>query len=150
MHMSMDMNMGGVSSIFEKDQPCTNFLFRTWTLDTETKFAFACLGAAAMGVLVEFLTKARRSVRAEQQQKPLMQNALLLFLFAVQVILSYALMLVVMTYNVELFFCSIAGVVIGHGCFNLQEAVASSTTHCCRDGGQAGGQAGGDAYRNFG
>ena len=136
MHMAMDMNMGGFSSIFDDDQPCTNFLFRTWTLDNPTKFAFGCLGAVAMGVATELLTKARRSAKAEPLhpllQTPLQQSACMLALYAVQVIMGYALMLVVMTYNAELFLCSIAGLVIGHGLFNLQAPVADKTDPCCQ------------------
>ena len=55
--MSMDMSMQGFFSMFDDKPMCVNFLFRTWSLDTRTKFAFACLGSCAMGAAVELLTK---------------------------------------------------------------------------------------------
>ena len=60
---AMDMNMDGFSSMFDDDPMCINFLFRTWTLDNRTKFAFACIGSCLMGLSVEFLTRSRRLLK---------------------------------------------------------------------------------------
>ena len=135
--MPMDMNMHGFSSIFDDDTDCINFLFQTWTLDNRTKFAFACIGSCLMGLSVEFLTRSRRLLKnmppadGDVMDTRRMHNARLLGLYAVQVIMGYAVMLVIMTYNVELFICTITGLVIGHGFFNLNAPVLDSTDACC-------------------
>ena len=138
--MSMDMNMQGFFSMFDDKPMCVNFLFRTWSLDTRTKFAFACLGSCAMGAAVELLTKTRRELRAaplpqqqqqQQQQQQRKRSAAMLSLYGVQVVLGYALMLVIMTYNAELFLCGVAGLIIGHAAWNLDAPVAGKTDACC-------------------
>ena len=134
---AMDMNMDGFSSMFDDDPMCINFLFRTWTLDNRTKFAFACIGSCLMGLSVEFLTRSRRLLKEMPPADGAVMdtrrrhNACLLGLYAVQVIIGYAVMLVIMTYNVELFICTIMGLIIGHGFFNLNAPVLDSTDACC-------------------
>ena len=45
--------------------------------------------------------------------------------------LGYLAMLVAMTYSVELFLCVVAGLVIGHGAFNLGTPVGETVDPCC-------------------
>ena len=45
--------------------------------------------------------------------------------------LGYLAMLVAMTYSVELFLCVVAGLVIGHGVFNLGTPVGETVDPCC-------------------
>ena len=49
-----------------------------------------------------------------------------------QVTIGYALMLVVMTYNAELFLCTIAGLVVGHAFFNMKAPVTGKPDPCCQ------------------
>ena len=51
--------------------------------------------------------------------------------FAFSLVLGYLAMLVAMTYSVELFLCVVAGLVVGHGVFNLGTPVGETVDPCC-------------------
>ena len=55
----------------------------------------------------------------------------ILSIFALSLMLGYLAMLVAMTYSVELFLCVVAGLVIGHGAFNLGTPVGETVDPCC-------------------
>lgn len=52
---------------------------------------------------------------------------------AVQAVLGYFLMLIAMTYQVELFLAVVLGLGVGHTLFNVQEPVSESVDACCVD-----------------
>ena len=112
---------------------CLNLLNREWTLDGRAKFALACLGVAAAGVLAEALTLARGrahaalkradaaaarpptpgAARDDARRRARAWRAALVALHGVQLLLGYLLMLVAMTYSVELLLCTCAGLAAG-------------------------------------
>jgi copper transporter 1 len=153
-----DMNMDGFTSIWNEKPACINFLFKTWTMDNEAKFAFGCIGAFAMAVLIEFLgwlrrftflyfaspkpgTKDRQPLQpGTKDRQPLQppdnrkrRQLVLIALFGLQVLLGYWLMLLAMTYQVELFICVVAGLVVGHFLFNMKNPPETSADPCCID-----------------
>ena len=55
--------------------------------------------------------------------------------FALNLLLGYLAMLVIMTYSFELFFSVIVGLVAGHSFFNWNSAVGESIDPCCSNQG---------------
>ena len=82
-----------------------NLLFPDWTLDSPWKLGLAWIGVLFLAIGVQALTKAR-SWSYKQKRSPLL-DALVVSLYGAQVVLSYFLMLIAMTYNVELF-CAVS------------------------------------------
>ena len=65
--------------------------------------------------------------------KLILYYILSLFAYAVQVILSYFIMLVTMTYSIELFCMVCAGLICGQALFNLDLPPSHSTEACCAE-----------------
>lgn len=57
-------------------------------------------------------------------------------LFGLNMTLAYAIMLVAMTYSLELFLVAIFGLVCGHAMFNVHVPVGEGVTACCTGGKQ--------------
>ncbi len=111
---------------------CVNILFKEWTLDNETKFAFGCLGVLLLGIFIQFLTKLRFDVNKKNKKSPSVNgNVVELSLYSTQVVLSYFAMLIAMTYSVELFVMVCVGLIIGFAIFNLSLPPSESTEACC-------------------
>ncbi len=58
-------------------------------------------------------------------------KAVILLVFALTLSLGYLAMLVAMTYSVELFLSIVAGLVAGHGIFNVGAPVGETVDPCC-------------------
>jgi len=133
-----DMYMDGFTSYVNNDETplCLNLLFTDWTLNTKTKFTFACIGIILLGIFTELLGLLRRLIDTFIRQGglgkykragPLIMSTL----YGTQVLLGYFLMLTAMTYQVELFVCVLLGLVMGHAAFNLNETPSANTDPCC-------------------
>ena len=130
------MYMSGFKSIVSSHHgktECINLLFEEWTLDDKSVFAIACVGVFVLGIVVELLVFCRRTVFAKMR-KGHWRDLLLVFLHGINVVLSYFIMLVVMTYNVELFSMAVTGLVFGYIAFNLAEPPRHQTDPCCAPG----------------
>jgi hypothetical protein len=126
---SMDMlGFEGIAISPTGSTPCVNLLFPDWTLDTSVKFGFACFGVVLFGIFIQFLTKHRREIA--KRKKTWKVGVYTLWIYSVQIVSSYLIMLITMTYNVELFVCVCLGLIIGYGIFNL-EIVQESVEPCC-------------------
>lgn len=114
--------------------PCVNLLFEEWTLDDETKFAFGCLGVVLLGVFIQYLTLLRGYTKSIVNES--VRRLVRIFVFGVQVVLSYFLMLVAMTYSVELFCMVCVGLTLGYGLFHAdsKHATEISADACCQEG----------------
>ncbi len=114
--------------------PCVNLLFEEWTLDDETKFAFGCLGVVLLGVFIQYLTLLRGYTKNIVNES--VRRLVRIFVFGVQVVLSYFLMLVAMTYSVELFCMVCVGLTLGYGLFHAdsKHATEISADACCQEG----------------
>mmetsp|Transcript_9128 Transcript_9128/g.22992 ORF Transcript_9128/g.22992 Transcript_9128/m.22992 type:complete len:638 (-) Transcript_9128:271-2184(-) len=117
----------------EPGNGCVAYLFEPWVLSTTAKFALACVGTIAMGMCVEGLVSGRRYLKSRWEPRhPVAKNAAMLALYGAQVTLGYFVMLVAMTYQVELFVCVVLGLMAGHGVFNMRGPVAESADACCQ------------------
>jgi hypothetical protein len=134
------MSMTGFFSIVEDTSgstPCVNLLFEEWTLDNSTKFGVACFGILCIGIIVQYLTLLKSQLKKQFPQ--LLQKSIYLFrfvkmlIFGIQIVLSYFLMLVAMTYSVELFTMVVVGLTIGYGLFGtmLPDHEEPNADPCC-------------------
>lgn len=140
----MSMYMSGLKSSFmNPDAPCLNLLFPSYTLDSEFKFLAGMILVSGLGLLLEALPHWRRKyiarlerVEGNEDKVQLVSSAL----HGCQALLGYLLMLVAMTYSIELLFSAVLGLSIGYYLFYKQrrnrftggnEVEPSSTTPCC-------------------
>lgn len=120
------------------NRPCVALLFEGWDLNTKFKFVIGCFGTFGMGLFVEFLVYTRRQVKRRfmNGQMPKLHFRIIsggmLLLYLVQVSIGYMLMLVAMTYQVELFLMVVFGLTVGHGAFNMSGPVLESAEACCQ------------------
>lgn len=123
-----DMLMGGFEASGNNGF-CIILFIRYWTLNTRWKFACGCLVTMFLGFLIEFMIYLRRRVSRKVHGK--YRKLCMIGCFGVNLFLGYLAMLVVMTYSLELFLCTIFGIIIGHFVFNIQEPVTQSIDPCC-------------------
>ncbi|KAL7580501.1 hypothetical protein ACA910_003631 [Epithemia clementina (nom. ined.)] len=101
---------------------CVIFLFSGWVLTSRGKFVLACLATWALGCALEWILHQRRhTIQVWAPFPGWTRLGILSTLYAVQLIMGYLLMLVIMTYNGLLFLSSILGLVAGHILFNSQD-----------------------------
>eukprot|EP00537_Pseudo-nitzschia_pungens_P010080 CAMPEP_0172391928 /NCGR_PEP_ID=MMETSP1061-20121228/8212_1 /TAXON_ID=37318 /ORGANISM="Pseudo-nitzschia pungens, Strain cf. pungens" /LENGTH=384 /DNA_ID=CAMNT_0013122673 /DNA_START=432 /DNA_END=1586 /DNA_ORIENTATION=+ len=112
---------------------CLNLYFESWTLDTRLKFFAAMVLVVVLGIVTEGLGRWKHEVAKQQQQLQQQQQQQLwqsrprsrserlywthTVLQGLSILSAYLLMLVVMTYSLELFSCVIAGLTIGYRVF---------------------------------
>ena len=63
---------------------CVNLLFKEWTLDTEVKYAFTCIGVFLLGILMQYLIKAHTLIRHAQYRQ-----VIAVAVYDIQVVLGY-------------------------------------------------------------
>lgn len=138
----MSMYMTGFHfSLWETDSPCLNFLWPSFTLESRGKFYMAMIFTVALGILVEvfplwrmkLLRRMERFVAPEQYQhqprKEQLQTLLLSIFHAMQALLGYILMLIAMTYSVELILSILTGVSLGfYMSFKMKKGLGSSSS----------------------
>lgn len=119
---------------------CLNFLWPSWTLDTRFRFVAACIGTMVLGFAVEGFSKFRyrlHASRAPRQRNRHRNNSLRLLvrplLHGAQGLMGYVLMLITMTYSVELLLSVVIGLGVGYGVwFRFEDQhQASSANPCC-------------------
>lgn len=124
------MNMNGFVSVgMERkgETQCINLLWEEWTLDTPVKFGFACLGIFLLAICLQLTFKLRGDAVKKIAQAKMNFTEMILTklyiasLYSVQVTLGYGLMLMAMTYNVEIFCMILTGLIIGFVAFLLDE-----------------------------
>eukprot|EP00854_Cymbomonas_tetramitiformis_P006192 gene6192-7423_t len=135
--MGMDMFMGGFMTARDSSasSPCLMIFFKEWKLTSKQKLAGACIGTVNLGMLVELLVYVRRRMRASRLAivRPRAARLATIALFAVQVSLGYFLMLIAMSYQVELFCMVVLGLVLGHAIFNGAAPIVEQCDPCCVD-----------------
>jgi hypothetical protein len=127
--------------------PCLNLLVPSWTLDTRFKFSGACGAVFLLAVAVEGFSKLRhRVVRSAKTQRRQRQQSnatttttsattrlLVTALHGIQALLGYLLMLVTMTFSIELFTCVVAGLATGYAVFFRTNNPTTTTTTAVMD-----------------
>ncbi|KAG1679686.1 hypothetical protein FOA52_006205 [Chlamydomonas sp. UWO 241] len=115
--------------------PCVIYLFPTWVLNSGGKFAIACIGTVFLGVAVSALAFGRAHVMSIQiNPKVQVQRAAKLVavvaMFFTQIMFAYALMLVAMSFQVELFLMVVVGLALGHAIFSIN-VFKENVDACC-------------------
>mmetsp|Transcript_3208 Transcript_3208/g.7321 ORF Transcript_3208/g.7321 Transcript_3208/m.7321 type:complete len:265 (+) Transcript_3208:98-892(+) len=161
--MGMVMYMDGFRWTLKRGTSCLNFFFPSWTLDTLPKFIFAMVCVVAMGIATEGISRwkhdvAQKSKRALDLRRPgapgnhtgtnsgRRLRRMHTCLRGLSILSAYLLMLVIMTYSLELFCCAILGLMIGHFFFDNDSLHHGGGTLCCEflEGGGSGSPEGGD------
>eukprot|EP00613_Pedinella_sp_CCMP2098_P004033 CAMPEP_0171615292 /NCGR_PEP_ID=MMETSP0990-20121206/12811_1 /TAXON_ID=483369 /ORGANISM="non described non described, Strain CCMP2098" /LENGTH=170 /DNA_ID=CAMNT_0012179371 /DNA_START=124 /DNA_END=636 /DNA_ORIENTATION=- len=157
------MHMEGFKTTLDHDAGCILLIFPLWVLDTKVKFCSALMGSAALGAGSEFFTCVRREGIAGAKRRLTLawvsggvaagagggdnlprSEAAAALLYAAHVLLGYILMLIAMTYQVELLAYVVAGILLGHLSFNTGVATGvSAPDACCVGGGDSGNLIGG-------
>lgn len=105
------------------NQPCLNLLFPTWTLDTRNKFLVAMFCVFCSAILIEGFSKLRHKVArlSLKKEQGTVMRVLLRWMITVlhgsQALFGYTLMLVTMTFSVELLLAVVCGLGAGYGIF---------------------------------
>lgn len=90
-------------------------LFKFWKTSNIGEYIGSCLFIIALGVLVEFLSK---------YQKSMTSHGMKTLMYSICAIFSYALMLIVMTFNTGFFFSAVLGLTIGFFAFGKEPVKA--------------------------
>jgi hypothetical protein len=115
--MSMTMSMGGFQSALFSRSPadCITFLFTDWKLDQPGKFVSAMICTFVLAVMSEGITHGQAHVRnihlartPKGQQKVIMA-----LLYGFQQLVGWTLMLISMTFSIELFASVVVGLLFG-------------------------------------
>eukprot|EP00928_Gymnodinium_smaydae_P031254 TRINITY_DN22999_c0_g1_i1.p1 TRINITY_DN22999_c0_g1~~TRINITY_DN22999_c0_g1_i1.p1 ORF type:complete len:595 (-),score=60.94 TRINITY_DN22999_c0_g1_i1:272-2056(-) len=104
------MYMQGFTSILRPGRACVVLLFRGWVLDDPFKFGFACIGVCCMGIITQGLLTLRSLVQTKTRNNRVMDS----LMFGLNVVAGWAMMLIAMTYSVELFISATFGLMIGN------------------------------------
>jgi hypothetical protein len=118
------MYMDGFQSIASQDKgetACINLLFPDWQIQSDSDLAIACIGVFLFAIFSEFIKASRKKIVAYVRISRFrhLTNPVLFLYHGMQVIFGYFLMLIAMTYNVELFSCLVVGLSVGYAIFNL-------------------------------
>jgi hypothetical protein len=121
----MDMGMALVmflrgfrSSLNSKEMlPCLSYYVSSWVLDDEGKFKGAMVYSFLLGLLTQGLTVMRVVVSLNVKKRKL-KKYLRVVIYVLQVFMGYILMLVPMSYSVELLLSVVAGVAFGYFLFH--------------------------------
>jgi hypothetical protein len=110
---------GFESQLSSKDPLCINLLFSDWTLDNSIKFTFACLGVLVLGLFIQYLTVLKMKTRNLTIITTEFQRRIIrMLLYGIQIVCTYFIMLVTMTYSVELFIMVAIGLTSGYAFFH--------------------------------
>ena len=102
---------------FSPGSACVLFLFSGWSLDSAAKYGVGLVGAFLLGTSNEGLSWVRR--RLSQKLAGKAARGLLSLVYAVQMMLAYSMMLLVMTYEGGLVIGIITGLAFGHFVFSV-------------------------------
>lgn len=96
---------------------CLNLFFPHWTLDTELKFYAAMAFVIGLGILVEAVGLWKMVYLSRMSMRSQKQKVRLSCIHTLQAFLGYMLMLVTMTYSLELLLCAVFGLSTGYSLF---------------------------------
>jgi copper chaperone CopZ len=116
---------------------CLMLLHSDFPLDSPIRMSAGVVTTLLLGFVVEALTCFRRRLVGKfgirrGPSLPRTWAAISIGMYALQTALAYVLMLIAMTYQSELFIAVIAGLALGHSCFNLRAPVPESADPCCQ------------------
>ncbi|CAM9539476.1 unnamed protein product [Choristocarpus tenellus] len=161
-NMEMDMSdpfcegdgsvmLNGWQGPFDGETRCVLFLFENAVVDTTGKYVGVLIGVFLLGLVNEAIRYGRdcftkRTLTGSSTISPWVADIIQSAGFALQMLISYALMLLVMLYEYIILICIIAGLTTGHLFFLRQERKhramepmeevvlpSSSGTPCCHN-----------------
>jgi len=126
--MSMTMSMGGFQSALFSRSPadCITFLFTDWKLDHPGKFVSAMICTFVLAVVSEGITHGQAHVRNNYLARTPkgQRKAIMTLLYGFQQLVGWTLMLIAMTFSIELFASVVVGLFFGkllfHADFNIR------------------------------
>lgn len=120
---------------------CVLFLFSGANINTQGKYAIALIMSFFMAFCNEGFAFARKRVLGLPTMKTSLKSVIECFLYGLQMVVAYWMMLLVMTYEAGIFTMLILGLVAGHFTFQMidnrskkhhvQDPLISSGTPCC-------------------
>jgi len=122
------------------DAPCINLFFPQWTLNTRERFFLAMAGVLLLGVAIEGVATTRTKYLAKvglteggRRESSVRVQLVMTLCHGLQACMGYLLMLVTMTYSIELFLCTVSGLSVGYFISLSYRALPSSsaTSPCC-------------------
>ena len=140
--MGMVMYMDGFHwTLKGENSSCLNFLVASWKLNTVARFVCCMVCVVAMGIATEGINRWKHSVfqtlqkttttttsNGKRQRLVVMHTGLQ----GLSILSAYLLMLVVMTYSLELLVCVVGGLMIGHYVFDGDALLQrGGGTLCC-------------------
>ena len=139
---AISMFMQGFQTTHHNGGPCLVYLFPWLALTNWARFLLACLGTVAMGVCSAALGWFARVAQQRMPKKRaagaspwprFKSEALLTAVYALRIALAYFLMLLAMTYQLELFIMVVAGLTLGHYVFAVRtdEEEEENVDPCC-------------------
>jgi len=122
--MSMTMYMKGFQFTSfpnknnDKKADCLTFLFKNWKLDSPGKFSSAMVSTFLLAVLSEIITihgqtRIREFLLSRKKNHIYIRKFVMTLLYGIEQCLGWALMLVSMTFSIELFVSVIFGIFVG-------------------------------------
>jgi Ctr copper transporter family len=116
MYMTMFMDGFHWTLLKQPSVQCLNYFVRSWRLENAGKFKGAMLFTFLLAVLIEGLSSARVTVVHSSTiiQKRQFLHGLLTAIYGLQALLGYILMLVTMSFSIELVASVIAGLMVGN------------------------------------
>lgn len=118
------MYMDGFHSYgLDRSSPeCINFLFPSWTIDTPAKFSSVVVGIATTSFALEGINAFNANIKLTHSSSKC-TTFRHISLHTLQLFVSYVLMFMTMTYNIELFFAVCFGRAIGFTVFNRHNSL---------------------------
>lgn len=109
------MNHAGFGvSLNNPDRACVTLLFEDWVLDTEAKFICALIGVFVFAMFSEFVGYLHMRIHNTLDEKSLLKPYVLSTLYILQALIGFMLMLITMTFNVELLLAIVFGLGAGY------------------------------------
>ncbi|XP_062575656.1 high affinity copper uptake protein 1-like [Saccostrea cucullata] len=118
-------------------------LFKEWNLNTKTGLFLTCIGSILLGILYQIVKCLRQYAHRRYRVKDRgtiksREHGLQTILYCIQMINSYILMLIIMTFNVWAFICTIAGLGLGYFLCGwaypiIEEKIGSCSVECNND-----------------
>ena len=116
---------------------CVAYLFSSWVLSTRGLLILGCIGTILLSILTEVVTSRRRAFLKRSFRSMRTKLMVSTLLYAVQVTMGYAVMLVIMTYSGPLVISVIVGLALGHVITNwevksIDDIELGGSTPCCQ------------------
>ena len=125
---SLSMRMDGFLAGADWREPCVLYLFNSWAIETQAQMTAAVFGTILLGVILHAITFTRMYMRKRLAGHVRWLRYCVEFLLHLSaMVCAYFLMLVAMSYQVELFMGVVVGLSIGHVAFMNYRACFPTT-----------------------